>query len=307
MPVKPTLIGVCPHCCKEFFQHRAFENHCRNDYQLCPKAPLRAATSSLSRGEQGNLLEATAVTSSAGHMPVGDMAGMADEITSAAVVFPDPRYSGSVPVEVIAFYFPDALAPCDRLCQKPFLGNFYDLGEVGLELKGKRFRCAEAAFQALKFWDKADHFANLTGSEAWQLKTKLAIEQAEDRTYAGYGSNWAGMWAVLVAKFRPGTPCHQNLLQTGDAFLLEHNSKTGRDKIWSNNGPDGDGRNWLGLQLMMLRDILLGDMSQAFWLPYLEDACGIDINTGEHATEKGSSNWRDVVSQATQAVVAQLT
>lgn len=76
------------------------------------------------------------------------------------------------------------------------------------------------------------------------------------------------------------------LLETRDAFLLEHNSKSGRDKacvhcmawhgilgkwtgddpveraanlrqIWSDN-LDGSGKNWLGLQLMLLRDQLRG-------------------------------------------------
>eukprot|EP00971_Amphidinium_carterae_P130722 2589451-Amphidinium_carterae.1 len=135
----PTLTGICPYCFKEFFQDKAFENHRKDDYSMCSRR------SEAPRGATSSQLTAAPTTCTIARATPAVEAG----ITVAPVTFPDPRYQGAVPVEVIAFYFPDTLAPCDMLCKKPFLGNFYDLGEAGLELKGKRFRTAEAAFQAL--------------------------------------------------------------------------------------------------------------------------------------------------------------
>ena len=41
----------------------------------------------------------------------------------------------------------------------------------------------------------------------------------------------------------------------GEAYLLEHNVRAGRDVYWSNNH-DGTGKNLLGLQLMLIREEL---------------------------------------------------
>lgn len=115
------------------------------------------------------------------------------------------------------------------------------------------FENAEAAFQALKFKDNAHEFEKLDGAAAFKLKRSLAGR--EDWTYGGFGNNWLGMWHVLHKKFEPGSDLALKLLKTGDAFLLEHNEKHGRDKVWSDN-LDGSGQNWLGLQLMLIRDEL---------------------------------------------------
>ena len=183
--------------------------------------------------------------------------------------FPDPRPErAGQQVGVIAFYYPDREEPWDLTCQASFLGNFYPLKEVlNMEAYGqqRQFQNAEAAFQALKFWrsPRADEFEHATGDEAFRLKQQLKGQ--EDWTYGDRGTNWNGMWDVLQAKFSNPT-MRDALVATGDAFLLEHNSCQGRDTVWSDN-EDGTGSNWLGLQLMLLRQVLAGDSPslRAYW------------------------------------------
>ena len=77
-------------------------------------------------------------------------------------------------------------------------------------------RCAEAAFQALKFWQVREEFIPLGGEAAyqlsawlnegcsmfeWDLGRHLATRMPVDRSYGGFGSNWWAMEAVLNAKF----------------------------------------------------------------------------------------------------------
>merc|ERR1711972_1151993 len=87
-----------------------------------------------------------------------------------------------------------------------------------------------------------------------------------DFTYGGFGSNWNGMLAVLLAKFKANTPWAYWLLKSGDSYLVEHNLVEGRDQIWSDNA-NGEGTNWLGLQIMLVRDKLSG---QRKWTDFIE-------------------------------------
>jgi len=223
-----------------------------------------------------------------------------------AIMISDPRAPGK-DVPLVAFYFPGEEEACDRLCRSAFLGNFYDLGPGALELQppngqlhGSRtrsFRNAEAAFQALKFWSYSDQFSNLTGEEAFRKSRETWA--LPDSTYCGYGSNWKAMRAVLEAKFKPGAPCTEALLKTKDAFLLEHNSVSGRDTVWSDD-KYGRGKNWLGLLLMLVRDGLAQFPS---WTRYLCDA--LDLSTGNYWYLSGDQ-WQRAVRQASQAAVAKV-
>lgn len=204
----------------------------------------------------------------------------------------DPRRNGHQ-VGVIAFYYPGHEEPCDMLCQAGFLGNFYEL-PGGLSLMGLSFTNSEAAFQALKYVKSnlASQFQHLSGDEAFRKKKALGNP---DFTYGGYGSNWKGMQAVLHAKFQE-PKCAELLRKTGDTFLLEHNSVSGRDNIWSDNH-DGTGTNWLGLQLMLIRDTL--NKSQNW---KILGEC-IDLNTGKPLNERGQKVWQDMVSNANKATM----
>merc|ERR1711988_990431 len=99
----------------------------------------------------------------------------------------------------------------------------------------------------------ADSFRRLSGKEAVDLNKSMYGPGQADFSYAGHGSSWAGMFTVLDAKFAADSECGIKLQMTGEAFLLEHNMAEGSDKIWSDN-LQGDGKNWLGMQLMVIRD-----------------------------------------------------
>mmetsp|Transcript_99946 Transcript_99946/g.214037 ORF Transcript_99946/g.214037 Transcript_99946/m.214037 type:complete len:752 (-) Transcript_99946:113-2368(-) len=222
-----------------------------------------------------------------------------------AVLFADPRSAQGEDVGVIGFYYPGKEEAWDTLCGAAFLGNFYDLGPEGLVLEapcevGRRrsFTNSEAAFQALKFWPIADEFSTLSGNGAFQRKRQLRGQ--EDITYGGYGGGWRGMLAVLKAKFGAGTVMAEALLRTGDAFLLEHNAVEGRDKVWSNNH-DGEGKNWLGLQLMLIRDRLSG---QDAWTRYA--GVFLDLETGDAVDQAAAHKWQEIVRGATKALVKKL-
>lgn len=204
-------------------------------------------------------------------------------------------------VGLLAFYYPGREEAWDALCQAGFLGNFYNLPEslrlTAPNFPGKEhvFLNAEAAFQALKFWNRASEFEQLSGEESFRLKVKLRGH--EDFTYGGYGGNWQAMMAVLKAKFRVGSLMGNTLCSTGDAFLLEHTPRRGRDNIWSDDC-DGEGRNWLGFQLMLRRMELQGS---SFWLAALENA--YDLSNGK---PKNVHQWQDMVRAGTKTLLRQL-
>lgn len=163
--------------------------------------------------------------------------------------------------ELVAFYFPGNNTPWDTIYNAPFLGNFW-IADLTLQPpyhQAGTFHCAEAAFQATKWWDKppqarADFENCADGNAAFRLKRKLQ-QQGYDHTYTGMGRMGA-MAAVLEAKFSVSALANA-LLQTGGAYLLEHNSHLNRDAYWSDNC-DGTGDNHLGLELMRLRAALGG-------------------------------------------------
>merc|ERR1711972_1196 len=100
------------------------------------------------------------------------------------------------------------------------------------------------------------------------------------------------MFACLRAKFQGNSELAEALKKTGEAFLLEHNSIAGRDTVWSDNC-DGDGTNWLGLQLMLLRDQLCG---KSAWTAYI---CRlIDRETGSPLDAIGQRTWQAAIRSA---------
>lgn len=52
------------------------------------------------------------------------------------------------------------------------------------------FSNAEAAFQALKYWDQAKSYEHISGEEAFERKKWRRNVGKADRSYAGFGSNW---------------------------------------------------------------------------------------------------------------------
>lgn len=134
----------------------------------------------------------------------------------------DPRSPGWQRCDLIGFYYPGKDAVVDRLCGARFLGNSWicELCFAPPGHEARPFQNAEAAFQASKFWSRADAFSALSGEEAFRKKQQLG---APDLTYGGFRSNWLAMRAVLETKFSKGSEVAGWLLGTGEAFLLEHN------------------------------------------------------------------------------------
>lgn len=223
----------------------------------------------------------------------------------------DPRRSGGdlrEQVPLIAFYFPGRPLAWDSICDSSFLGNFYCLRPGTITIappsfssREHRFDNAEAAFQALKHWNRADEFASATAEEAFRLKRRYHREA--DMTYGGYGSNWNAMLAVLKAKFARGSRLSEYLMDTNDAFLLEHNPVSGRDKIWSDNN-DGNGANWLGLQLMLVRDYLrsehVQDNAERSWSAFIGSS--VDLKTGVARDGRWQATVRSAVRSLEDAM-----
>jgi predicted NAD-dependent protein-ADP-ribosyltransferase YbiA (DUF1768 family) len=202
----------------------------------------------------------------------------------------DPRKSQGEQVTAIGFYYNGSESACDSACGASFLGNFFPsvpfrFSPPAFTDKPKTFNNAEAAYQACKSWQQhGDAFAALTGPGAIQKKKELQACRLDwDQTYAGFGSNWAAMRGVVAAKFAEGSFLSSVLLSTGDTFLVEHNDKEGRDKVWSDNAVGG-GTNWLGACLMLRRDELRGSQaSEESWTSFL--AKSMDLASGKpHGT-----------------------
>ncbi|CAE8609996.1 unnamed protein product, partial [Polarella glacialis] len=224
-------------------------------------------------------------------------------------ITPIPFELGGTHCGLLAFYYPGKQEHCDVLCGAGFLGNFYDVKMCGSELqvspklrsyKALCFRTAESAFQALKFWSMAEEFQDLTGDQAFKRTRDLEKHGCPvDSSYSGYGNNWNAMLTVLRAKFTPGSLLAKALQLTDPAFLLEHNPQTGRDKTWSDNG-DGSGLNWLGLQLMLIRDQICGHSGKPqSWTSKLRPLFNVD--TGLPLNDR----WQSAVQQASATLNSQ--
>ena len=85
-----------------------------------------------------------------------------------------------------------------------------------------------------QWWDLAEsEFSSVTGQESFDLMWKHW--DTKDPGYCGYKTEWAAMRDVLGAKFIPGTAEATQLLGTGQAVLVEHNERKGRDLVWSDD------------------------------------------------------------------------
>lgn len=137
-----------------------------------------------------------------------------------------------------------------------FLGNFA-ICPNGITIWGKRFECAEAAYQWRKY-DLAglkdpsmDDFFKATGERAFELRVTLDKHGKFPDPWL-VGERDRVMWEVLNAKFEQNPSLKELLDLTKGAYLLEHNEAQ-RDLYWSNNS-DGEGLNMLGHMLMAIRD-----------------------------------------------------
>jgi len=203
--------------------------------------------------------------------------------------------------------------PWDEICGAGLFGNFHQHNDIAIvlsppepkiiqsqvaEKKKATFYNAEAAFQGLKFWRNIDDFeAAKSGQDAYNAKKSSAkFNSAKeldgetdnfgfmgDLTYSGFEQgegtgSWYSMGAILRQKYgSSGAPTRigRILMETGDAYLLEHRQGKWGDKTWSDGGPKANGQNWLGMQIMLIRDELTGNSK---WTKYIQDTCTLNLD-----------------------------
>lgn len=173
---------------------------------------------------------------------------------------PDQITINGTSYELVAFYYPGHNTPWDNFYQAYFLGNFYQTNlTVTINGLTATFHTSEAAFQATKWWTYDNGSIRKQFENAPDGNTAFHISKnnksTADYSYAGLGRDEA-MLTVLTSKFSD-PDLKQGLLDTGIAYLLEHNQKKGLDAYWSDDF-DGTGDNTLGKTLMQLRANLGG-------------------------------------------------
>ncbi len=139
-----------------------------------------------------------------------------------------------------------------------FMGNFHP---CTIRLWGMEFQCAEAAFQAAKFYPnraQMETFQNLDGPSAWQRGRQLSRTWGPHETAAWRNRSIAVMREVVNAKFNQNPDLKELLLATGHAYLVEHIPVKGRDAFWGDDF-DGTGLNWLGGIAMEARGNMGGE------------------------------------------------
>jgi len=218
-----------------------------------------------------------------------------DHILDIRVRMRGDQRPGIVAVTCFCSYDPEQVF--EATYGNSILGSFYDSSAHPMKLdapcqKGvaKEFRCAEAAFHALQFWALASGFARLSGLAAQKKSNRLAGHA--DPTFAGYGNAWTAMLAVLTSKFADKGPATA-LLTTGDSFLLCHDPGVANDNEWS-GGHHGEGRNMLGVLLMLVRDRLSGASDWTMCLSKL-----FDLDLGDARTDFAVDVWQQAVRSAT--------
>jgi len=220
------------------------------------------------------------------------------------VLFADPRPNAYHEIGVCVFSDGQTQGTYDLLesmCGCEFLGNSFD-AVLDLEVNGTtmRFTNAEAAFQALRFSANANHFETLSGDQALQLARNFLGRGFEDPEHGGYGTSWKAMLAVLKAKFKVNTPLGNALEKTGDDFLLCHSSDHDPNATWS-DGANGQGTNWLGMQLMLIRSNRTGWKR---WTTFIQSQ--VDTLTGRPLYNCRDNHFQDAVNRASEALRAAL-
>ena len=207
-----------------------------------------------------------------------------------------------VPTEkLFGFFYPGRSTAIDKLCNANFLSNFWQSHIVADTVT---FKCAEAAYQASKYpLEIRKQFSNCDGNEAFRQSRQIKCQMYTPQ------EAWTNMMYILEQKFS-NQELANKLLDTGDAFLLEHNNDVGIDSRWSDNG-NGTGSNWLGLQLMIIRDsirefrllrfsIVVEPLPWTMWISkHLDPDTGIFFYGMEVI-------WQQMVYDATQTALSEI-
>ena len=125
-----------------------------------------------------------------------------------------------------------------------FLSNFY---EVPVTFRGLTYGSSEAAFQAMKSLDPAEHerFTLLRSHQSKEEGRKLTIRPDWDEVKVSI------MDEILRAKFTQNPELMDKLSATKQALLVEGNNW--KDTFWGFDINLGYGQNMLGQLLMKIR------------------------------------------------------
>jgi len=141
--------------------------------------------------------------------------------------------------------------------ENPYTAIFGNFAPAKVEYNGRTFRNAEAAYQSEKYSNNKlkEKFTSVDGEGAWQLSRSR--KSSDEESPNPHFNKLITMRAVVMAKFSQNEKCKDALLSTGNAYLVEHTPKKGRDKFWADDN-DGSGENNLGKILMQTRKKLGG-------------------------------------------------
>lgn len=133
-------------------------------------------------------------------------------------------------------------------------GHFSNFYVAPIEIDGQMWLTTEHYYQAQKAtnFDDAERIRLCqTPHEAAKIGRRY-IQIRPDWDTVKYGV----MLTALTAKFTQHPDLRNKLLATGDSYLVEHTVGSVRpDPVWG-DGEAGEGKNWLGRLLMLLRDQL---------------------------------------------------
>ncbi|MBD2101679.1 NADAR family protein [Leptolyngbya sp. FACHB-261] len=135
---------------------------------------------------------------------------------------------------------------------KPY-GFFSNFSKHGIFLKGKEWPTSEHYFQAQKF-EGTEHEELVRLAATPMMCAQMGRERSRPLRQDWEAVKDGVMRTALHAKFTQHPELRDQLLATGDAYLVEH---TQNDSYWGDGG-DGSGKNMLGRILMELRDELRG-------------------------------------------------
>ena len=127
-----------------------------------------------------------------------------------------------------------------------FLSNFY---YCDITYKGITYKTSEAAFQAQKCPGREKDFIDITPLKAKRLGKVVELR----KDWESIKDN--EMYNILQIKFAPGSKLAQQLIDTGDAILME--GTYWHDTYWGIDLDTGMGKNKLGKILMQIREQLV--------------------------------------------------
>lgn len=227
---------------------------------------------------------------------------------------PDPRddAKSGAEVSVVGFYGSHHNAmgnsKVDSACNATFLGNWWTPAHLNNFAPPDHisnphsFMCSEAGYWACQWWSRAGEFEGLNGQEVFEhalMLIKAGVPQ--DPSWGGFGNSWRMMIAILRKKFTSTATLAAALISTGDAYLVEHQEGYDSDNTWS-DFCDGSGSNWLGLNLMRVRDELVSADSGARvgsnWTTFIDTA--YDPSSG--GARSGKDRWSASVRAAAGAL-----